>query len=181
MRRTKLRELSSWKVRRLAQLSLSEWVGIVQHAPSVCFRRILERLKTCLWDKRRSSHATNQTEKLKIFMMKYILASFRRKFIYGWLKLLFGLIQLIGSTRPMFDAWPSLRSCPLPISPLCLSREESVIFFPLVPKKQRSQKKKREKKKNNAWSQVTPDPTNDLKLRSCVTKFSQIRKLQNAR
>ena len=37
-------ELSSWKVRRLAQLSLSEWVWIVQHVLSVCFRRI-ERVK----------------------------------------------------------------------------------------------------------------------------------------
>ena len=32
----------------------------------------------------------------------------------------------------------SLRSCPLPIIPLCLSREG---FFPLEPKKQRSKKK----------------------------------------
>ena len=38
----------------------------------------------------------------------------------------------------MFLVLSSLRSCPLPISPLCLSREE--------PKKQRSKKKK----KNNA-------------------------------
>ena len=44
LRRTKLSELSSWKVRRLAQLSSSEWVWIVQHVLSVCFRRI-ERLK----------------------------------------------------------------------------------------------------------------------------------------
>ena len=36
-------ELSSWEVRRLAQLSLSEWVWIVQHVLSVCFRRV-ERL-----------------------------------------------------------------------------------------------------------------------------------------
>ena len=41
----------------------------------------------------------------------------------------------------------SLRSCPLPINPLCLSREEGVIFSPLEPKKQ---KKKKKKKKNNA-------------------------------
>ena len=34
----------SWKVRRLAQLSSSEWVWIVQHVLSVGFRRI-ERLK----------------------------------------------------------------------------------------------------------------------------------------
>ena len=44
LRRTKLSELSSWKVRRLAQLSSSEWVWIVQHVLSVCFRRI-ERQK----------------------------------------------------------------------------------------------------------------------------------------
>ena len=36
MGRTKL---SSWKVWRLAQLSSSEWVWIVQHVLSVCFRR----------------------------------------------------------------------------------------------------------------------------------------------
>ena len=36
-------ELSWWKLRRLAQLSLSEWVWIVQHALSVCFSRV-ERL-----------------------------------------------------------------------------------------------------------------------------------------
>ena len=45
MRQTKLVELSSWKVRRLAQLlSSSEWVCIVQHVLFVCFRRI-KRLK----------------------------------------------------------------------------------------------------------------------------------------
>ena len=40
MRRTKLSELGSWKSRRLAQSSSSEWVWIVQHVLSVCFRRI---------------------------------------------------------------------------------------------------------------------------------------------
>ena len=44
MRRTKLNELRSWKFRRLAQLSSSEWVWIVQHVLSDFFRRI-ERLK----------------------------------------------------------------------------------------------------------------------------------------
>ena len=44
LRRNKLGELRSWKVRLLAQLSSSEWVWIVQHVLSVCFRRI-ERLK----------------------------------------------------------------------------------------------------------------------------------------
>ena len=44
MRRTKLSELSSWKVRRLAQWSSSEWVWIVQYVVFVCFRPI-ERLK----------------------------------------------------------------------------------------------------------------------------------------
>ena len=37
-------ELSSWKVRRLAQLRSPEGVWIVQHVLSVCFRRI-ERLR----------------------------------------------------------------------------------------------------------------------------------------
>ena len=43
----------------------------------------------------------------------------------------------------------SLRSCPLPIIPLCLSQEEGVIFFFLSPRPPL------EKKKKNAWSQVT--------------------------
>ena len=38
MRQTKLGELSSRKVSRLAQLSSSEWVWVVQHVLSVCFR-----------------------------------------------------------------------------------------------------------------------------------------------
>ena len=45
MRRTKLSELSSWKVPRLAQLSSSEQVRIVPHVLSVCFRARIERLK----------------------------------------------------------------------------------------------------------------------------------------
>ena len=54
MRRTKLSELSSGKNRRLAQLSWSELVWIVQHVLSICFRRT-ERLKIHgLRDKRRS-------------------------------------------------------------------------------------------------------------------------------
>ena len=43
----------------------------------------------------------------------------------------------------------SLRSCPLPINPLCLSREEE-LFFSLLS--QRSKEAKKEKK--NAWSRV---------------------------
>ena len=60
MRWTKFSELSSWNVWRLPQLSSSEWVWIVQHVPSVYFRRIKERLKIDrLRDTRRSSYATN--------------------------------------------------------------------------------------------------------------------------
>ena len=47
MRRIKRSELSSWKIRHLPQFNLissSEWVWIVQHVLSVCFRWI-ERLK----------------------------------------------------------------------------------------------------------------------------------------
>ena len=36
---TKLRELSLWQVQRLSELSSFEWVWIVQHVPSVCFRQ----------------------------------------------------------------------------------------------------------------------------------------------
>ena len=51
MRRTKLSESRWWKVRRLAQLSSSEWVWIVQQ---------MDRTPgNSLRDKRRSSHATN--------------------------------------------------------------------------------------------------------------------------
>ena len=44
----------------------------------------------------------------------------------------------------------SLRSCPLPIIPLCPSREEGVIFFCLSPRPPL--------KKKNAWSQVKLGP-----------------------
>ena len=58
-RQTKLSELSSRKVRRLAHLSSYKWVWMVQHVLAVSFRRI-ERLKIAgLRDKRRSSHATD--------------------------------------------------------------------------------------------------------------------------
>ena len=79
MRRTKLIELSSWKVRRLVRLSLSEWVWIVQH--SSAWIRPIERVK--------------------------IVAGTKEIF---FTRLLFGLIQLIGSTRPKFEVWPNRRS-----------------------------------------------------------------------
>ena len=53
MRRTKLGELSSWNVWRLAQLSLSEWVWVVQRFLSVCFRTEITALacrETNHWD-----------------------------------------------------------------------------------------------------------------------------------
>ena len=55
----------------------------------------------------------------------------------------------------------SLRSCPLPISPLCLSREEGVIFS---LSSQRSKEAKKKKKKNKAWSQVTVQKLAFLKV-----------------
>ena len=51
MRRTKVSELRPWKGRRLAQLSSSEWIWIVQHVVSVRFR-----CRECL---KIVSHATN--------------------------------------------------------------------------------------------------------------------------
>ena len=70
-----------------------------------------------------------------------------------------GLISL----EPPVHTRASLRSCPLPISPLCLS-----CLFPLEPKTQRS-------KKiiiiNNAWSQVTPVHSGPLGARSIRPKF----------
>ena len=47
-----------------------------------------------LWDKRRFSHATDQTNKLKICMIMYIKPQFITDLIQ--------LIMLIGSTRPKF-------------------------------------------------------------------------------
>ena len=68
-RRTKLSELCSRKLRRLAHLSSSKWVWIVKYALPVSFRRI-ERLKIAgLRDKRRSSHATDKAKKLKLCMI----------------------------------------------------------------------------------------------------------------
>ena len=73
MRWTKISELSSWKVWRLLQLSSSEWVWIVPHVLSVCFRRIKERLKIDrLRDTRRPSYATNEANKLKICMIMHV-------------------------------------------------------------------------------------------------------------
>ena len=63
MRRTKLSELRSWKVRRLAQLSSSEWVWIEQ----------IDRMcQDWLRDKCRSWRATNYTNKVRICVMMYI-------------------------------------------------------------------------------------------------------------
>ena len=47
-----------------------------------------------------------------------------------------------SQTRCVF---PSLRSCRLPIIPLCLSREDGVIFFPSRAKETKKQKKKKKR------------------------------------
>ena len=93
MRRTKLGELSSRKVRRLAQLSSSEWGWIVQYVLSVCFRRI-GRLNIVCETKRRSSHAT----KLKLG---------RSELEFVWY-------------HGKFDVWPLPKIIPSPYYP-CIS------------------------------------------------------------
>ena len=67
---------------------------------SVCFRWI-ERLKI-VSGTNVDLHARRNKLRNKNFFDVY-LASLGRKFIYGRLRLLFGLIQLVGSTRPKFD------------------------------------------------------------------------------
>ena len=66
MRRTKLIELSSWKFRRLAQLSSFEWLWIVQHVLSIWTR---DRLQ----NKCQSSHATNYTNNLKVCLFLLLI------------------------------------------------------------------------------------------------------------
>ena len=87
MRRTKLIELTSWKV--LAQLSSCEWVWIVQHVLSVCSRRI-ERLKI-VSGTNVDFHMRRSKLIIKHVYHNVYLASFGRKFLTD-------LIQLIGST-----------------------------------------------------------------------------------
>ena len=89
MRRTELIELTSWKVRRLAQLSSSEWVWIVQHVLSVCSRRI-ERLKI-VSGTNVDFHMRRTKLIIKTVYNNVYLASFGRKFLTD-------LIELIGST-----------------------------------------------------------------------------------
>ena len=99
---TKLGELRSWSL-----LSSSEFVCLVRPTRSIRLKQTDRTSDDRLGDKRRSSHVTNQTNKLKNLFDNVYLASFRRTF---FLKLLYGLIQLIGSTRPKFDVWPNKRS-----------------------------------------------------------------------
>ena len=94
---TKLGELSSWSL-----LSSSAFVWVRLFGSSNRFYPSDDRLG----DKRRSSHVTNQTNKLKICLIMYIWPRLGENF----LKLLYGRIQLIGSTRPKFDVWPNKRS-----------------------------------------------------------------------
>ena len=66
MRHTKLIESSPWKVWRLAQLSSSEWVWIVQYVLSIW-------TGDCLQNKCQSSHATNYTNKLKVCLFLLLI------------------------------------------------------------------------------------------------------------
>ena len=108
MRRTKPSELNSWKGRRLAQLSSSE------HVLSVCIRRIKRKLQKRFPGTNVDLHMGRTAVINKKFVWWCIFSLFREKTCYwtlaGRLRLLFGLIQLIGSTRPKFDVWPNRRS-----------------------------------------------------------------------
>ena len=67
----------------------------------------------------------------------------------------------------------SLRSCPLPLIPLCPSREEGVIFFlPLASSAL--------KKKKNAWSQVKLGPASLLIRITLNQKRVAVFKLEDA-
>ena len=61
----------------------------------------VERLKIIPATNFDLSHETNQTNKLKIFMITYVSRSSRENLS------LTDLIQLIGSTRPKFGAQPN--------------------------------------------------------------------------
>ena len=80
------------------------WMSLDRSARSVlfaCFRRIDMTFVDRLRDKNFDLHM----RRTKLIVWKCIFSLVREKF-----KLLFGLIQLIGSTRPKFDVWPNRRS-----------------------------------------------------------------------
>ena len=82
MRRTKLSELRLWKVWRLPQLSSSEWVWIVQHVLSVCFRRIKKRLKIVS-----GTHVDLHIQRTKLINWKFVwwcIFSLVREKTYYW-------------------------------------------------------------------------------------------------
>ena len=109
MRQTKLGELGLWKV-----WCSSARVWIIQH------KQTDRTSEDRLWGKHWSSHATYQTDWFKKLHENVYLASFRKNFKE---KLLFGLIQLIGSTHLKFDVWRNRQS------KLHLGQLESTLLF----------------------------------------------------
>ena len=95
----RLSELRSWNVRRLAQLSSSEWVSIVQHVLSVCFRW-MRRLKIVS-----ETNFDLHMRRTKLINKKFVWWCI---FSLVGLKLLFGLIRSVLK----FDVWPNRRSLP---------------------------------------------------------------------
>ena len=82
------------------------WMSLDRLTRSIRLLQTDRTSEDLLRDKRPFSHATNWTNELNIWMTKYIYPRSGENL----LKLLFGLIQLIGSTRPKFDVWPNRRS-----------------------------------------------------------------------
>ena len=90
MRLTKLNELSSWKVWRLAQLSSCECVWIGQHVLSVCYRR-MERLTIV--------SGTNVELHMRRTRLKYRFSRGQRRSSRKWKKYCDKEIQLKLSLR----------------------------------------------------------------------------------
>ncbi len=106
VKRTKLSELSSWLVRRLTQLSSSDWIKIDQQVLSVCFSRI-ERVKIdCGRNVDLSFHETDLTKNSLHLHDNVFLAS-KYSFLLLW----------IWDGR--FDVWPNGRALPVWVDQTC--------------------------------------------------------------
>ena len=82
MRGTKLSELSSWKFDVLAPVKFV-WMSLDHPTHSI---RLLHTDRTSedhLWEKRRSSHATNKTDKLKVCVIMHIQDLFDESQVQG--------------------------------------------------------------------------------------------------
>ena len=71
MSRTKLSGLSSWKFEVLGRVKFA-WMSLDRPTRSVRLLQIDITSEDHLWEKHRSSHATNKTDKLKICIIMFI-------------------------------------------------------------------------------------------------------------